>query len=382
MSINHLGNRLSPSVRRLLIAVLVLAAHPPATAGAQALLEISSPAAGSIVNPGQTMTVVVTSPANAAFLGVGVIGESPIGMSTVASALPAQFSFDIPADITCRRYQVAANGRTSSGQDVETSITIDVERSDMPSSIRTTLSSLRFEAPGGYVPLDIMGSFSDGKVLDVTQSSYVAYTSSNPAIATVTTWGQVTAVAAGDALITVTYGPPAQGIVTTIPVHVPAPIFLIAPAQLDFGAQNVGNSTSLSVTLTNTTTGELGIFGVTTTGDYSTSNTCSSASPLAVNATCTITVTFAPLAIGSNPGSVRIANDFTSLPVAFRVGGLGAPMKCDANGDGFIDLADLLIIRNAIGQVASGPDDPRDGNGDGAINVSDIRYCSLRLTLP
>ena len=53
--------------------------------------------------------------------------------------------------------------------------------------------------------------------------------------------------------------------------------------------------------------------------------------------------------------------------------------KCDANGDGSVTSADLTIIRNANGQRATGPDDPRDGNGDGAINIADIRYCQLRL---
>jgi len=55
-------------------------------------------------------------------------------------------------------------------------------------------------------------------------------------------------------------------------------------------------------------------------------------------------------------------------------------LRCDADGDGSVTLADLLIIRNANGQVASGPTDPRDGNGDGVINLLDVRYCQLRLT--
>jgi hypothetical protein len=57
-----------------------------------------------------------------------------------------------------------------------------------------------------------------------------------------------------------------------------------------------------------------------------------------------------------------------------------APIRCDANNDKVINQADLLIIRNANGQAASGPSDPRDGNGDGVINVADVRYCQLRLT--
>ena len=57
-----------------------------------------------------------------------------------------------------------------------------------------------------------------------------------------------------------------------------------------------------------------------------------------------------------------------------------ATLKCDTDGDNDVDLVDLLNIRNANGQVASGPTDPRDGNSDGVINVLDARYCQLRMT--
>ncbi len=55
-------------------------------------------------------------------------------------------------------------------------------------------------------------------------------------------------------------------------------------------------------------------------------------------------------------------------------------LRCDADGDADVDQADLNIIRNAMGQRASGPTDPRDGNGDGAINIADLRYCQLRMS--
>jgi hypothetical protein len=55
-------------------------------------------------------------------------------------------------------------------------------------------------------------------------------------------------------------------------------------------------------------------------------------------------------------------------------------MACDADNDKDVDMADLLIIRNANGQAASSPNDPRDGNKDGKINVADMRYCQLRMT--
>jgi hypothetical protein len=272
------------------------------------------------------MTVTVTSPANVTFTNVGVMGESPIGMSTtLASGLPAQFSFNIPADIACGPYIVTADGTTAAGPDVSTNVTIDVERSDMPTSIRAALPSMGFEVPGGSVPLRILASFGDGKVLDVTASTNVVYASSDPTVATVSASGEVTGLAAGDAVVTATYGPPAQGIVVSIPVNVPAPIFSIYPAQLDFGTQSVGSSTSLQVTVTNTRPGALGIVGITATGDYSVTDTCVSASPIAANATCMITVSFAPTATGSRLGSVAISNSVTILPVAFVVSGTATP---------------------------------------------------------
>jgi hypothetical protein len=55
-------------------------------------------------------------------------------------------------------------------------------------------------------------------------------------------------------------------------------------------------------------------------------------------------------------------------------------VRCDADTDGDIDAADLTLIQAAMRRPASGPNDPRDGNADGQINIADVRYCQLRLT--
>lgn len=57
-----------------------------------------------------------------------------------------------------------------------------------------------------------------------------------------------------------------------------------------------------------------------------------------------------------------------------------ATVVCDVNGDTLVTQADLLLIRGRNGQSANGPNDPYDANGDGRINVADVRYCQLRLT--
>lgn len=54
---------------------------------------------------------------------------------------------------------------------------------------------------------------------------------------------------------------------------------------------------------------------------------------------------------------------------------------CDVTHDGKVTLADLTAIRNKAGQpVASGDNWQYDANGDGRIDVADVRYCQLRLT--
>jgi hypothetical protein len=56
-----------------------------------------------------------------------------------------------------------------------------------------------------------------------------------------------------------------------------------------------------------------------------------------------------------------------------------ATLVCDVDNDSDIDNADLLAIRAKNGQLAAAGD-PFDPNGDGRINVADVRYCQLRLT--
>lgn len=57
-------------------------------------------------------------------------------------------------------------------------------------------------------------------------------------------------------------------------------------------------------------------------------------------------------------------------------------LACDLNNDGKVNNADLLLIRGRLNTVATGPTDPYDANGDGVVNVADMRYCQLRFTPP
>ena len=55
-------------------------------------------------------------------------------------------------------------------------------------------------------------------------------------------------------------------------------------------------------------------------------------------------------------------------------------LACDINNDGKVSPADIRLIRNRLNTVSTGPTDPYDANGDGVVNVADMRYCQLRQT--
>ncbi len=294
---------------------------------AKAVLAITSPATGSVVRPGQIVPVRVASPAGVRFAGVGLIGESPIGIVPGPSSLPAQFSVQIPTDIACRTYALTAVGRTLAGEDVEVMILIDVERPDLPTSISSRLDQIIFSAQGDFSPITLLADFPDGQFLYVTESSKVSYTSSDPSVATVDARGLVTATGMGNAAITARYGPPGADRHTEILVSVPPLPFGVSPDRLDFGNQNVGTSSSRQMTVTNTTGRPLIIRSVSAGVVFTTADTCVTSSPLAADATCVITVTFAPTEAGSIKGLVCIGNDLGTFGLTVTGTGIIGPQR-------------------------------------------------------
>jgi hypothetical protein len=236
--------------RLALVVVLISFARPQlTTTGASnqstKVLEITSPADGAVVNPGQTLIVTVVSPDNSTFAKVLVIAEGAIGMSDMASSLPARLSLTIPREIACRKYLLSALGVRTSGVRVSTEILIDVERPDLPRSLSVDTRQFLFAAEGESADIGLLAHFSDGTILRVTESSNVVYASSDPSVATVDANGIVTAVADGDAGVTATYGPPAAGVSVRVSVGVEPPVLTVLPRALAFGNQAIGTASSL-----------------------------------------------------------------------------------------------------------------------------------------
>jgi YVTN family beta-propeller protein len=58
------------------------------------------------------------------------------------------------------------------------------------------------------------------------------------------------------------------------------------------------------------------------------------------------------------------------------------PIPCDIDEDGDVDILDIRAIFDVTNTPASGPEDPRDWDGDGMITVLDARGCVLECTNP
>lgn len=83
-----------------------------------------------------------------------------------------------------------------------------------------------FDAQGVFSTIALIASFADDTVMDVTESSKVTYTTSDPKVATVDANGIVTAVGPGTAEIVAAYGPPPNTRRTRIAVLVPPKAFV------------------------------------------------------------------------------------------------------------------------------------------------------------
>jgi len=97
----------------------------------------------------------------------------------------------------------------------------------------------------------------------------------------------------------------------------------LSPTSLSFGAQPVGTSSAAqSVTLTNNQSATLTITSIAASGDFAQTNTCGGS--VRAVATCTISVTFRPTAIGSRTGTLTVTDNASNSPQAVSLSGTGS----------------------------------------------------------
>lgn len=288
------------------------------------MLQITAPANGTIVSPGQTLPVTVTSSTlkDAQFAIV-----SPLGMGPLVSLVPGRTTLVVPRDAACRRYQVTAFGVIPSGQNVMSRpIEIDVERPDMPVAVSEQNDSreFNFQGRGESDRLTMLARFADGQVFDVTESSYLEYSSSDVRVATVDQYGLITAMGIGEATVKATYRKGAESRSMEFSVQLDSLDLTATPDSLDFGSQTVGApSGPKQIVVTNTSYEPMRVTTVRATEDFAATDNCISSSPLPAGGTCVVSVTFAPRAAGIKRGMLLIESDRTVMPDPTPLKGTG-----------------------------------------------------------
>ncbi len=193
------------------IARLLLLSCPlTALLVAQPSLKITSPADGTTVRTGESLTVTVEAkPSERAFQMVLVNAPDPLGVPFSKTGLiqpPFRFTIQIPSRASPRTYFLTASGLTLSKEIVYSApIDIRIERSDSPVSISVyppvadfPMNEKRF--------LQVTGLYADRETADLTYSDRIRFASSAPDVATVQEQGIVTPLAPGTGKITITYG--------------------------------------------------------------------------------------------------------------------------------------------------------------------------------
>jgi hypothetical protein len=127
---------------------------------------------------------------------------------------------------------------------------------------------------------------------------------------------------AGSAILGITYNLPGSPALVNLSGTVINPRAGLNEDELNFGTHKVGSSSTQTITLTSTGDTPLLIQGVTVSGssDFTTSSCPAS---LAVNSSCTITVTFKPSAKQSRSGTLVITDNALSSPQTVSLSGRG-----------------------------------------------------------
>jgi IPT/TIG domain-containing protein len=162
------------------------------------ILQITSPADGAVVHPGQTVAVSVAPTSSDVFTAVVLTGKAPFGLTPPLYSAPYQFSITVPQRIAAGKYYLMAIGGRQ-GQTFGTSdpVSLDVEPAAAITKMRLESDRITFNNPGEIATLKVFGTFADGSVMNITDSTGTTYTSGDTTAVTTKSNGLVTAVGVG-----------------------------------------------------------------------------------------------------------------------------------------------------------------------------------------
>ena len=148
----------------------------------------------------------------------------------------------------------------------------------------------------------------------------------------------------------------------------PMPAVTLNPTSLAFGNQTLGTTSApQTVTLTNSGNAMLNITGITGSGDFAVTNTCSAT--LAAGANCTINATFSPTIEGNRTGQITVTSDAASSPDSAALTGTGtvAPMPAVT-----LNPTSLAFGNQTLGTTSAPQTVTLTNSGNAMLNITGI----------
>jgi hypothetical protein len=151
----------------------------------------------------------------------------------------------------------------------------------------------------------------------------------------------------------------------------PTPQATLSPTSLSFGNQAINaTSSAQAITLTNTGTASLSISGVTMSGanaaDFAQTNNCGSS--LAVNASCTINVTFTPSASSDRTANISVADNAAYSPQGIALSGTGVTPVPSVS----LNSTSLSFDNQRVGKTSLARTITLTNNGTATLTISGI----------
>lgn len=125
-----------------------------------------------------------------------------------------------------------------------------------------------------------------------------------------------------------------------------------SPGNLNFGNVQVGSGVSLTATLANAGNSDVTISGVTVTGMGYSASGVTSGMILSPKQSVSLTVTFAPTALGGASGSISIGSNATNSPISIPLSGESHTVGLSWTASGSSGVTGYYVYR---GTSASGP---------------------------
>ena len=152
------------------------------------------------------------------------------------------------------------------------------------------------------------------------------------------------------------------------------PAALLSVDNLSFGTINVGaSSTAQNIQLSNPGNATLNIASIATSTNFTQTNNC--ASTLAANASCNISVTFAPTATGNLQGYVMVTDNAGNSPQKASLAGTGNPTPPVAS----LTPSNLVFSNQPITVSSNAQPIQLTNTGSGSLNISSIAITGSNL---